>query len=277
MPLVVPGVQATEHQTKALSDWKRPAVRHRERRVETELPEWLRTFTEGLAKGSLSSTDVSPADVERPPPTLPPSTHPPAKPTSNRAGEKHNLLTHFPRDQTCEVCRHTKVTWAPCKRTVDDRADTIKIAEKIGDMTTAGHKVLDEDQESRIHHRYAVVVQDLATQWLQRYPCKTKSAQETQTNLGQFLRPEENSRSIYTENSLDFIIACEQMNWNHERSTPHRSETKWNCRTSCTTCERRHFVSIGSVQTSRKLVGRNNGLLLLSPKCARPRSRWPDA
>ena len=54
------------------------------------------TFHGRIDMGSSSSTDVSPADVERPPPALPPSAHPPAKPTSNNAGGKHHLVTHFP-------------------------------------------------------------------------------------------------------------------------------------------------------------------------------------
>ena len=44
---------------------------------------------------------------------------------------------------------------------------------------------------------------------------------------------------------------------------------KWNCRTSCTKSERRNFVSIGSLWTSGKVVGRNNAVLLLSSDCAR--------
>ena len=45
---------------------------------------------------------------------------------------------------------------------------------KFGDLITADHKVFSEGCESRHNHRYAVVVQDLATQWIQSYPCKTK-------------------------------------------------------------------------------------------------------
>ena len=41
--------------------------------------------------------------------------------------------------------------------------------------TTADHNVLSEDCESRNNHQYAVVVQDLATQWIQSYPCKRKN------------------------------------------------------------------------------------------------------
>ena len=50
-PLLVPGVQATEHQTKALGDrTQTQAVGDHERRWETESPEWLQPFTEGLTK-----------------------------------------------------------------------------------------------------------------------------------------------------------------------------------------------------------------------------------
>ena len=56
-------------------------------------------------------------------------------------------------------------------------------AEKFGDLITADHKVLNEGSESRNNHRYAVVVQDLATQLIQSYPCKTKTSQETEKSL----------------------------------------------------------------------------------------------
>ena len=46
-------------------------------------------------------------------------------------------------------------------------------AENFGDLITADQKVLSDNCESRNNHRYAVVVQDLATQWIQAYPCKT--------------------------------------------------------------------------------------------------------
>ena len=33
------------------------------------------------------------------------------------------------------------------------------------------------------------------------------------------------SKVIYTDNSLEFGKACEDLSWNHRTSTPHRSET----------------------------------------------------
>ena len=90
---------------------------------------------------------------------------------------------------------------------------------------TADHKVLSDNCESRNNHRFAVVVQDLATQWIQAYPCKNKTSQETQRSLQKFLEPERKRKVIYTDNSMEFGKACNDLSWNHCTSTPHRSET----------------------------------------------------
>ena len=54
---------------------------------------------------------------------------------------------------------------------------------------------------------------------------KTKTSQETQRSLQKFLEPERKPEVIYTDNSLEFGKACEDLSWNHCTSTPHRSET----------------------------------------------------
>ena len=69
------------------------------------------------------------------------------------------------------------------------------------------------------------MVQDLATQWIQAYPCKTKTSQETQRSLQKFLKPDRKPKVIYTDNSLEFGKACEDLSWNQGTSTPNRSET----------------------------------------------------
>ena len=66
------------------------------------------------------------------------------------------------------------------------RAEDVPRAGKFGDLITADPKILGEESESRNNHRYAVVVQDLATQWIQSYPCKTKTSQETERILQKF-------------------------------------------------------------------------------------------
>ena len=59
-------------------------------------------------------------------------------------------------------------------------------AEKFGDLLT-DHKVLNEGFKSGDNYRYAVVVQDLATHWIQFYPCKTKSSHETERSFVKIL------------------------------------------------------------------------------------------
>ena len=135
---------------------------------------------------------------------------------------KHSVHTHFPKDQNCDVCLRTKMTRVSCRR---HAGTVVPRAENSGDLITADHKALSEGSEPRNNHRYAVVVQDLAPQWLQSYPCKTKTSQETQKSPIKFLEPTRKPKIIYTDNSLEFGKSCEELSWNHCTSTPHRSET----------------------------------------------------
>ena len=54
---------------------------------------------------------------------------------------------------------------------------------------------------------------------------RKQTSQETQRSLQKFLEPERKPKVIYTDNSLEFGKACEDLSWNHCTSTPHRSET----------------------------------------------------
>ena len=145
------------------------------------------------------------------------------EPTRSEDLGKHSVETHFPQDRNCKICQRTNITRAPCRRR---NGGAVPCAENFGDLITADHKVLSESCESRNNHRYAiVVVQDLATQWIQSYPCKTTTSQETQRSLQKFLEPNRKPKVTYTDNSLEFGKACEDLSWNHCTSTPHRSET----------------------------------------------------
>ena len=100
-------------------------------------------------------------------------------PTRSADLGKHNVYTHFPKDRNCEICQRT-----PCRRRI---GGAVPRAESFGDLKTAVHKVLNENCESRHNRRCAIVEQDLATQWIQSFPCKTKTSQETQRSLQKFL------------------------------------------------------------------------------------------
>ena len=180
-----------------------------------DIPEWLPEFTENLVDDRVPEHRDSHAS----------SSHELSfKPTSMRSEDlgKHSVYPHFPKDRNCEICERTRITRSTCRRR---NGGAVPRAENLGDLITAYHKVLSESCESRNNHRYAIVVQDLATQWIQSYPCKTKTSQETQRSLQKFLDPERKPEVIFTDNSLEFGKACEDLSWNHFTSTPHRSET----------------------------------------------------
>ena len=134
---------------------------------------------------------------------------------------KHSVFSHFPKDPNCEIYLKT-ITRASC----NGRAGiVVPKADNFGAFITADHNVPSEESESRHNHRYDAVVQNLATQWIQSYPCKSKSSQETQKNQMKFLEPTRKPTVINTDNSLECGKSFEESSWNHCTSTPHRSET----------------------------------------------------
>ena len=133
--------------------------------LNSEIPEWLQEFREILVDDEIPLQGGSHAS----------SSHEVSlEPTTKRLEDlgKHNVHTHFPKDRNCEICKRTKITRAPCRRR---NGEVVPRAANFGDLITADHKVLSDNCESRNNHRYAVVVQDLATQWIQAYPCKNKN------------------------------------------------------------------------------------------------------
>ena len=78
---------------------------------------------------------------------------------------------------------------------------------------------------------------------------KPKLTQETQRSLQKFLEPERSPKVIYTDNSLEFGKACEDLSWNQCTSTPHRSVTDGIAERAVRRAKKRHLcciVAIGS-------------------------------
>ena len=103
---------------------------------------------------------------------------------------KHHVFTQAPKDPNGEVRKRTKIAKGPCRKRSNDH---ILRAEKFGDLITADHQILNEEGESRNNQRYAVILQGLATQWIQSYRCKTKT----------FFDANASPKVIYNENSME--------------------------------------------------------------------------
>ena len=121
----------------------------------SDIPEWLQELTENLVDERVPEHRDSHAS----------SFHePPLEHLRSVDLGKHRIYTHFPKDRNCEICQRTKITRSPCRRRI---GGAVPRAENFADLIAADHKVLGEGCEPRNNHRYAVVVQDLATQWIQ--------------------------------------------------------------------------------------------------------------
>ena len=143
----------------------------------SDIPEWLQEFRENLVDDRVPEHRDSHAS----------SSHElslESTPTRSEDLDKHNVFSHFPKDRNCEICKRTQSTRAPCRRRI---GGAVPRAENFGDLITADHKVLSESCESRNNHRYAVVVQDLATLWIQAYPCTTKNFTRNPEKLAKVL------------------------------------------------------------------------------------------
>ena len=148
--------------------------------LHSDIPEWLQEFRENLVDDRVPEHRDSHASSSHEQSSEP-------KPVRSADLGKHSVYTDFPKERNCEICQRTKITRAPCRRRI---GGAVPRAEIFGDFITAVNKVLSEGCESRNNHRYAVVMQDLATQWIQAYPCKTKTSQETQRSLQKVLGAE---------------------------------------------------------------------------------------
>ena len=148
--------------------------------LNSDIPEWLQEFRENLVDDRVpesrrDSHASSSHELSFEP-----------QPTRSVDLGKHGVYTHLPKDRNCEICQRTKITRAPCRRRI---GGAVPRAENFGDLITADHKVHSKGCESRNNHWYAIVVQDLATQWIQSYPCKSKTSQENGKELAKVLEP----------------------------------------------------------------------------------------
>ena len=149
-------------------------------------PEWLENFTENPVDEGVSAPRDRPAITSREA-----DSEPPRKVVSG----KHRMFTRFPKDQRTRIAR------TPCRRRTGNAVPRAAI---FGELIRANQKVLSEGGDSRNHHRYAAVVQDLATHWIQSYPWKNKNVSGNGKELAKVLGANnEETKVIYIDNSLE--------------------------------------------------------------------------
>ena len=127
------------------------------------------------------------------------------------------LSRSFRRTEIAKYAKGPTCTRAPSRKRTGHQ---VRRAVTFGDLITAAHEVLNEEGGA-----ITGMLLWLASQWLQSYPCRTKSSQETEQSKRKFVEPSARPKVIYRDSSPEFGKACEDLFWNHWASTPHRSET----------------------------------------------------
>ena len=69
------------------------------------------------------------------------------------------------------------------------------------------------------------MVRDLATRWIQSYPCKTKTYQETKGVYENSSSREKSRKSFTLTTHWNLANLVKILSWNHRTSTPHRSNS----------------------------------------------------
>ena len=87
--------------------------------------------------------------------------------------------------------------------------------------------------------------------------------------LAKVFEPDKKPKVIYTDNSLEFGKACEDLSWNHCTSTPHRSETNGIAERAVRRVKEGTSAVLLQSGLDQKLVGIFFGMLHLSAKHSR--------
>ena len=111
------------------------------------------------------------------------------KASGSKSRGEHNVATHF---ANCHVCKMTETSPARYRVKPLHRVDGLPPVKELGDHITADHIVFfASENESRLGHRNALIIQDALSNWLQSFPTKNKDATETTACLLKCMPPQE--------------------------------------------------------------------------------------
>ena len=135
---------------------------------------------------------------------------------------KHSVYNHFPKDRNCEICQRTKSQGLRAEDVLAESYIVQKIL-VIWSQPITKFSVKDVNLETIID------TQSWCKTWLpngcSRIRAKLKLLRKQKRACKSSWSRQGNLKVIYTDNSLEFGKACEDLSWNHCTSTPHRSQT----------------------------------------------------
>ena len=134
-----------------------------------------------------------------------------------------HLLTHTPKNPFCDVCNRAKMTKRP---SYCSGGSTQVEANTFGEHLTADHLVLGDDEEMDIDgSRNALVIKDVATDFMYVYPSASRSTRECIAAFKHFVKSTDDVGVFYSDNSPELVAAAERLSWRHQKSVAYLSKT----------------------------------------------------
>ena len=127
-------------------------------------------------------------------------------------------MCHFPKNIYCSTCRRAKMMQKPARKShrAPDKRPT-----KFGELVTADQIICGSDLDKGIRGETCLlVILDVATDWLECYPLKTKHADSIYESLYKFEGKERVVMRFYSDRAPELIKAAQQMGWLHDKSVP---------------------------------------------------------
>ena len=129
----------------------------------------------------------------------------------------------------CDICNRCRLQKARCRKRIDEKTfAACKKPTKFADLLTADHEVIAErnpDNKSRHDDKYAIIIQDWKTTWIDPFPSQAKTADDTLLNFKKFLRPGVIPKAIYSDSSKEVEKAVHGLGSLPATCTPHIPQT----------------------------------------------------
>ena len=178
---------------------------------------------------------------------------------------------HHPNQEEITMCSLI-IRKTPIVRIVRSRTKSKKRVDGNGRSQN-----LNVENESRCGPQDSLIVQDSSTNGIQSSLMQTQGTSVTVPCLQRFIPPSQKADRIYTNNSKEFIEACQDVQWNHDTSTPHRVRNERSRRKSRPQSERRNSCRTRAKWTTRSKVVLCDEMLSLHAQHARQDGRWQDS
>ena len=125
----------------------------------------------------------------------------------------HNIYTHFPKSDKCEICMPCKPQRAQVKKKKkgEARPDELPPPKEFADCVTGDHMICGKEEASRHKDTVSLVILDRFHHWLRQYPAPAKSADEIEIAFQKFLGPQTKPKHVYTDGSEEFKCAFKKL------------------------------------------------------------------